>query len=70
MKAVTERGDEACKKKRVGWGEKGRRRWGQKGAVARTKEGWKKGEKRRREWRSESKGRTACGGYYDGNVIR
>lgn len=29
-----------------------------------------KGEKSRSEWRSESKGRTACRGFCDGNVIR
>ena len=41
----------------------------QKGAVARTKR-VRKRVKREGEWRSESKGRTACRGYCDGNVIR
>lgn len=45
----------------------GRKR--QKGAVARTKRG--RGRvKRDGERRSESKRRTACRGYCDGNVIR
>lgn len=48
----------------------GRRRRRQKAAVARTKEVRERGEKRRSEWRSESKGLTACRGYCDGNVIR
>lgn len=45
----------------------GRRR--QKGAVARTKRARER-VKREGEWRSESKGQTACRGYCDGNVIR
>lgn len=40
----------------------------QKGAVARTKR--VRERVKRGEWRSESKGRTACRGYCDGNVIR
>lgn len=41
----------------------------QKGAVARTKT-VRERVKREGEWRSESKRRTACRGYCDGNVIR
>lgn len=42
----------------------------EKGSGGQNKGSGRKGEKSRREWRSESNGRRACRGYCDGNVIR